>query len=38
MRVGVVGATGLVGTAMLRLLDERNFPVDELRGVRVGAL
>ncbi len=31
MRVGVVGATGLVGTAMLRLLDERNFPVDELR-------
>jgi aspartate-semialdehyde dehydrogenase len=31
MRVGVVGATGLVGTEMLRLLDERNFPVDELR-------
>ena len=31
MRVGVVGATGLVGTAMLRLLDERKFPVDELR-------
>jgi aspartate-semialdehyde dehydrogenase len=31
MRVGVVGATGLVGTEMLRLLDERDFPVDELR-------
>jgi aspartate-semialdehyde dehydrogenase len=31
MRVGVVGATGLVGTEMLRLLDERNFPIDELR-------
>ncbi len=30
-RVGVVGATGLVGTAMLRLLDERTFPVGELR-------
>jgi aspartate-semialdehyde dehydrogenase len=31
MRVGVVGATGLVGTEMLRLLDQRAFPVDELR-------
>jgi len=31
MRVGVVGATGLVGTEMLRLLEERAFPVDELR-------
>jgi aspartate-semialdehyde dehydrogenase len=31
MKVGVVGATGLVGTEMLRLLDERDFPVDELR-------
>jgi aspartate-semialdehyde dehydrogenase len=31
MRVGVVGATGLVGTEMLLLLDQRNFPVDELR-------
>jgi aspartate-semialdehyde dehydrogenase len=29
--VGVVGATGLVGTEMLRLLDQRDFPVDELR-------
>jgi len=29
--VGVVGATGLVGTEMLLLLDQRNFPVDELR-------
>lgn len=31
MKVGIVGATGLVGTEMLRLLDERDFPVDELR-------
>ena len=31
VRVGVVGATGLVGTEMLRLLEERSFPVDELR-------
>ena len=31
VRVAVVGATGQVGGVMLRLLDERNFPVDELR-------
>ena len=31
MNVGLVGATGLVGTEMLRILDERAFPVDELR-------
>jgi aspartate-semialdehyde dehydrogenase len=31
MRVGVVGATGLVGTEMLRVLEERGFPVTELR-------
>src|SRR5262245_2066848 len=31
VRVGLVGATGLVGTEMLRLLHERAFPVDELR-------
>ena len=31
MRVAVFGATGQVGGVMLRLLDERNFPVDELR-------
>ena len=31
MRVGVVGATGLVGTEMLRVLEERAFPVDEPR-------
>ena len=31
MRIGVVGATGLVGTEMLRLLEERSFPVSELR-------
>jgi aspartate-semialdehyde dehydrogenase len=31
MKVGVMGATGMVGTEMLRLLDERAFPVDLLR-------
>ncbi len=31
MNVGVVGATGVVGTEMLRVLEERTFPVDELR-------
>ncbi|HLF65977.1 MAG TPA: aspartate-semialdehyde dehydrogenase [Saprospiraceae bacterium] len=30
MRVAVVGATGLVGRKMLDVLEERNFPVDEL--------
>ena len=30
MRVAVVGATGAVGRTMLRILEERNFPVDEL--------
>lgn len=30
MKVAVVGATGLVGTRMLQVLEERNFPVDEL--------
>ena len=29
-RVAVVGATGLVGTKMLQVLEERNFPVAEL--------
>src|SRR5437660_4683825 len=31
MRVGVVGATGLVGGVMRSVLTERRFPVDELR-------
>jgi aspartate-semialdehyde dehydrogenase len=30
MRVAVVGATGLVGSTMLQILEERNFPVTEL--------
>jgi aspartate-semialdehyde dehydrogenase len=29
MRVAVVGATGLVGTVMCQLLEERNFPITE---------
>jgi aspartate-semialdehyde dehydrogenase len=31
LRVGVVGATGQVGTVMRALLDERDFPLAELR-------
>jgi aspartate-semialdehyde dehydrogenase len=31
MNVGIVGATGLVGGIMRALLEERNFPVTELR-------
>ncbi|OIQ41376.1 MAG: aspartate-semialdehyde dehydrogenase [Bacteroidetes bacterium MedPE-SWsnd-G1] len=30
MRVAVVGATGMVGTVMLRVLAQRNFPITEL--------
>ena len=31
LRVGVVGATGQVGTVMRRLLAERAFPVQQIR-------
>ncbi len=31
IRIGVVGATGQVGAVVRQLLDERNFPVDEIR-------
>lgn len=30
MKLALVGATGLVGSTMLRVLEERNFPVTEL--------
>ncbi len=30
MKIAVVGATGLVGTVMLKVLEARNFPVTEL--------
>lgn len=30
MRIAVVGATGMVGTVMLKVLEERNLPVTEL--------
>ena len=33
MKVAVVGATGLVGGVMLKVLEERNFPCDELLAV-----
>src|SRR4026209_2497552 len=31
MKIGVVGATGQVGSVMRRLLAERNFPVSQIR-------
>ena len=30
MRVAIVGASGAVGQEFLRVLEERNFPADEL--------
>lgn len=30
MKVAVVGATGMVGNVMLKVLEERNFPVTQL--------
>jgi aspartate-semialdehyde dehydrogenase len=30
MKIAIVGATGLVGSVMLKVLEERNFPLDEL--------
>ncbi len=30
-KVGIVGATGMVGQTFLRLMEERNFPLSELR-------
>ena len=30
MKIAVIGATGMVGTVMLKLLEERNFPLTEL--------
>ena len=30
MKIAVVGATGMVGRAMIKVLEERNFPVTEL--------
>ncbi len=30
MKVAVIGATGLVGSVMLKVLEEKNFPVSEL--------
>ena len=31
MKLGILGATGAVGREMMKILAERNFPVDELR-------
>ena len=30
MKVAIVGASGAVGQEFLRVLDERNFPLDEI--------
>jgi aspartate-semialdehyde dehydrogenase len=31
MNIGIVGATGQVGSVMLEILSERNFPFDSIR-------
>ena len=31
IKVGLVGATGMVGEAFIKLIEERNFPINELR-------
>jgi len=33
MKIAVIGATGMVGTIMLKMLEERNFPVSQLVAV-----
>jgi aspartate-semialdehyde dehydrogenase len=30
MKLAVIGATGMVGTIMIKLLEERKFPITEL--------
>ncbi len=30
MKVAIVGASGAVGQELLQVLEERNFPIDEL--------
>jgi len=30
MKIAIVGATGMVGHTMIKVLEERNFPVSEL--------
>ncbi len=37
-RVGVVGATGAVGSTILEVLAERKFPAAEVRPLRLRAL
>ena len=31
MRIGIVGATGAVGKEILKILDNRKFPISELK-------
>jgi len=31
MKVGIIGSTGMVGKTLIQLLEERDFPVEELR-------
>ena len=31
MRIGIVGATGMVGEAVREILAQRNFPADDVR-------
>ena len=33
VNVGILGATGAVGQEMIKILEERNFPVSSLRPI-----
>ena len=35
MKVAIVGASGAVGQEFLRVLEERNFPIDDFKGVDI---
>jgi len=35
MKVAVVGATGMVGEVMLKVLEERNFPITDLLKIKI---
>ena len=36
VKIGILGATGVVGQEMMKILDERNFPVASLRPIASG--
>ena len=36
VKIGILGATGAVGQEMMKILEERNFPVAALRPIASG--